>query len=69
MKNLYRLFTDKDMDMLEINPFCVLKDGVLKLLDAKMAFDGNAMYRHADIAPCGMRPRKTRRNSPRPSST
>jgi succinyl-CoA synthetase beta subunit len=50
VKNLYRMFTDKDMDMLEINPFCVLKDGSLKLLDAKMAFDGNAIYRHPDIA-------------------
>ena len=49
VKNLYRLFTEKDMDMLEINPFCVLKDGSLKLLDAKMGFDGNALYRHADI--------------------
>jgi succinyl-CoA synthetase beta subunit len=38
------------MDMLEINPFCVLKDGSLKLLDAKMGFDGNALYRHPDIA-------------------
>jgi succinyl-CoA synthetase beta subunit len=38
------------MDMLEINPFCVLKDGSLKLLDAKMGFDGNAIYRHPDIA-------------------
>ena len=36
--------------MLEINPFCVLKDGTLRLLDAKMAFDGNAIYRHPDIA-------------------
>ena len=50
IKNLYRLFTEKDMDMLEINPFCVLKDGSLKLLDAKMGFDGNAIYRHPDIA-------------------
>ena len=50
VKNLYRLFTDKDMDMLEINPFCVLKDGSLKLLDAKMGFDGNAMFRHPEIA-------------------
>jgi succinyl-CoA synthetase beta subunit len=49
VKNLYRLFVDKDMDMLEINPLCVLKDGSLKLLDAKMGFDGNALYRHADI--------------------
>ncbi len=50
VRDLYRLFTEKDMDMLEINPFCVLKDGSLKLLDAKMGFDGNALYRHPDIA-------------------
>jgi len=49
VRDLYRMFVDKDMDMLEINPFCVLKDGSLKLLDAKMGFDGNAMYRHPDI--------------------
>ena len=49
LRNLYRLFVEKDMDMLEINPFCVLKDGSLKLLDAKMGFDGNALYRHPDI--------------------
>jgi succinyl-CoA synthetase beta subunit len=50
IRNLYRLFVEKDMDMLEINPFCVLKDGSLRLLDAKMGFDGNAIYRHPDIA-------------------
>jgi succinyl-CoA synthetase beta subunit len=50
VKNLFRLFMDKDMDMLEINPLVVMKDGNMKLLDAKMAFDGNAMYRHPDIA-------------------
>ncbi|MDO9568985.1 MAG: ADP-forming succinate--CoA ligase subunit beta [Hydrogenophaga sp.] len=50
VKNLYRLFVEKDMDMLEINPLVVMKDGNMKLLDAKMAFDGNAMYRHPDIA-------------------
>ena len=50
VKNLYRLFIEKDMDMLEINPLVVLKDGNLKCLDAKMGFDGNALYRHADIA-------------------
>ena len=49
VRDLYRMFVEKDMDMLEINPFCVLKDGSLKLLDAKMGFDGNAMYRHPDI--------------------
>ena len=35
--------------MLEINPLIVMPDGNLKVLDAKMSFDGNAMYRHADI--------------------
>ncbi len=50
IKNLYKVFTEKDVEMLEINPFCVLKDGTLKILDAKMSFDGNAMYRHPDIA-------------------
>ncbi|PCH93748.1 MAG: ADP-forming succinate--CoA ligase subunit beta, partial [Rhodobacteraceae bacterium] len=46
---LYKMFTEKDMDMLEINPLIVTDTGDLKCLDAKMAFDGNALYRHADI--------------------
>ncbi|MES2843425.1 MAG: ADP-forming succinate--CoA ligase subunit beta [Pseudomonadota bacterium] len=50
VKNLYRLFIEKDMEMLEINPMVVMTDGNLKCLDAKMGFDGNAIYRHADIA-------------------
>ena len=50
VKSLYKMFVEKDMEMLEINPFVVLKDGNLKLLDAKMSFDGNAIYRHPDIA-------------------
>jgi succinyl-CoA synthetase beta subunit len=47
---LYRLFTDKDAEMLEINPLIVTDAGDLKCLDAKMSFDGNAMYRQPDIA-------------------
>ena len=50
MGNLYRLFVDKDMEMLEINPLIISDSGELKCLDAKMSFDGNAMYRHRDIA-------------------
>lgn len=50
VKNLYRAFIEKDMEMLEINPLIVMTDGNLKVLDAKVSFDGNAMYRHADIA-------------------
>ena len=47
---LYKMFVDKDMEMLEINPLIVTDKGDLKCLDAKMGFDGNAIYRHADIA-------------------
>lgn len=50
MGTLYNLFVDKDMEMLEINPLIVSGSGDLKCLDAKMGFDGNATYRHADIA-------------------
>ncbi|NIZ08347.1 ADP-forming succinate--CoA ligase subunit beta [Pseudooceanicola sp. HF7] len=48
--DLYRAFTEKDMEMLEINPLIVMPDGNLKVLDAKLSFDGNAMYRHSDVA-------------------
>ncbi|GAA6188027.1 ADP-forming succinate--CoA ligase subunit beta [Litorivita sp. NS0012-18] len=50
MGNLYRAFLEKDMEMLEINPLIVLEgSGDLKVLDAKVSFDGNALYRHSDI--------------------
>ena len=47
---LYNAFMEKDMEMLEINPLIVTDSGDLKVLDAKVAFDGNAIYRHADIS-------------------
>jgi hypothetical protein len=50
MGTLYKLFLEKDMEMLEINPLIVTDGGDLKCLDAKMGFDSNAIYRHADIA-------------------
>lgn len=46
---LYRAFVDKDMSLLEINPLIVLKDGHLRVLDAKVSFDGNALFRHSDV--------------------
>ena len=46
---LYKMFIEKDMDMLEINPLILTKDGDLKCLDAKMGFDSNALYRQPDI--------------------
>ncbi|MCV3272192.1 ADP-forming succinate--CoA ligase subunit beta [Roseobacter sinensis] len=47
---LYNAFLEKDMEMLEINPLIVTDSGDLKVLDAKVSFDGNAIYRHPDIA-------------------
>jgi succinyl-CoA synthetase beta subunit len=47
---LYKAFIEKDMEMLEINPLIVTDGGDLKVLDAKVSFDGNAIYRHGDIA-------------------
>ena len=46
---LYKMFLERDMEMLEINPLIVTDKGDLKCLDAKMSFDSNAMYRQPDI--------------------
>ena len=46
---LYKAFVDKDMAMLEVNPLIVMKDGHLRVLDAKVSFDGNALFRHEDM--------------------
>jgi len=47
---LYVAFVAKDMSLLEINPLIVTKDNKLLCLDAKIAFDDNALYRHPEIA-------------------
>jgi succinyl-CoA synthetase beta subunit len=47
---LYNAFVAKDMAMLEINPLVVTKQGELRVLDAKISFDDNAIFRHADVA-------------------
>ncbi len=49
-QNLYRLFTEKDASLAEINPLVVTADGELKAIDAKMTFDDNALFRHPDVA-------------------
>jgi succinyl-CoA synthetase beta subunit len=46
---LYRAFVDKDMSLLEVNPLIVMTDGHLRLLDAKVSFDNNALFRHQDL--------------------
>lgn len=49
-KILYQAFTEKDMSLLEINPLIVMKDGHVRVLDAKVSFDGNSIFRHPDVA-------------------
>jgi succinyl-CoA synthetase beta subunit len=48
-QKLYGAFVAKDMAMLEINPLIVTTQGDLRVLDAKVSFDSNALYRHADV--------------------
>ena len=50
VKSLYQLFVEKDASLVEINPLVVTKEGNLLCLDAKIGFDHNALFRHADIA-------------------
>lgn len=48
-QKLYRVFEDKDASMVEINPLVETQDGNVLALDAKVNFDSNALYRHADV--------------------
>jgi succinyl-CoA synthetase beta subunit len=49
LTSLYRAFLDTDASLVEINPFVSCTDGRLFALDAKLNFDDNAMFRHADL--------------------
>ena len=51
-EQLYAAFIEKDMELLEINPLIVTKDGKLRCLDAKCSFDDNALYRHPEWSRC-----------------
>ncbi|MBS0333632.1 MAG: ADP-forming succinate--CoA ligase subunit beta [Proteobacteria bacterium] len=46
---LYTAFVAKDMSLLEINPLIVTADDQLRVLDAKVSFDDNALFRHPDL--------------------
>ena len=46
---LYKIITEKDASLIEINPLIITKDGKLICLDAKMNFDDNAIYRQPEI--------------------
>ncbi|MFN0190578.1 MAG: ADP-forming succinate--CoA ligase subunit beta [Aestuariivirga sp.] len=49
LTGLYNAVVEKDISLLEINPLVVTKDGNLLCLDAKINFDGNALFRHPDV--------------------
>ncbi|MEA2520736.1 MAG: succinyl-CoA synthetase beta subunit [Actinomycetota bacterium] len=50
LKRMYRLFRDKDCQLLEINPFIVTEDGDLMAIDCKMSFDDNSLFRQGGVA-------------------
>lgn len=47
---LYRLYTDKDLSLVEVNPLIVTEGGQLLALDAKINVDGNALFRQSELA-------------------
>jgi len=49
LDSVYKAFIETDASMIEINPLILTKSGDLLALDAKVAFDDNAMYRHQDL--------------------
>ena len=49
VENLLRLFVEKDLSLLEINPLVITRNGDLLCLDAKVNIDSNALYRQLDL--------------------
>ncbi len=49
MQALYRAYEESDCSIAEINPLILTQDGQVMALDAKMNFDGNALFRHQEI--------------------
>jgi succinyl-CoA synthetase beta subunit len=50
MSGLYRLFREKDLSLIEVNPLIIDNDGNLLALDAKINADDNALFRHPELA-------------------
>jgi succinyl-CoA synthetase beta subunit len=51
MSAVYDAFTATDASLIEINPLIITEEGSVLALDAKMTFDDNALFRHADFKP------------------
>jgi succinyl-CoA synthetase beta subunit len=50
MMGLYKLFNEKDLALVELNPLAILTNGDLAVLDGKINSDDNATFRHPDLA-------------------
>jgi len=50
MLGLYKLFNEKDLALVELNPLAILTNGDLAVLDGKINSDDNATFRHPDLA-------------------
>ena len=50
LQNLTKLFVEKDLSLLEINPLVITNGGNLHCLDAKVNIDSNAIFRQPEIA-------------------
>jgi succinyl-CoA synthetase beta subunit len=50
MLGLYKLFNEKDLALVELNPLAILADGNLAVLDGKINSDDNATFRHPELA-------------------
>ena len=49
VSSLYKAYTELDASLLEVNPLVLTEDDKMVVLDAKMSFDGNALFRHPDV--------------------
>ncbi|MBI4431217.1 MAG: ADP-forming succinate--CoA ligase subunit beta [Candidatus Omnitrophica bacterium] len=49
VENTAKLFVSVDASLVEINPLCLMPDGGIRAVDAKINFDDNALFRHSDV--------------------
>jgi len=57
--NLSRVFTEKDLTLLEVNPLAITPEGSLSILDVKANFDDNAFFRHPEMAAIRPKPEES----------
>ncbi len=69
LAKLYDAFLGTDASQIEINPLAVTDDNKLLVLDAKVGFDSNAMFRHSDLAEPATSAKRIRWRSKPPSTT